>query len=191
MCTGVLLPEGATQPACAATGLHTPAQGCLTLHECPVQLCMCTASWLCPTCCFLLLIKKKKNLSPLSFSLQTQGGQGGSNVASLHAGNGVFRSTFVGILVGPDASILTNWLWSFLNAGIQVCCSISHSERRRALTVGCSPCLARGRGATCRAWSHSGSQWFSFLPGRLQPSWNAACHVSQPPRRRGGTWHAR
>ena len=36
------------------------------------------------------------------------------------AGNGVFRSTFVGILVGPQASILTNWLWSFLNAGIQL-----------------------------------------------------------------------
>lgn len=35
-------------------------------------------------------------------------------------GNGVFRSTFVSILLGPDASILTNWLWSFLNAGVQV-----------------------------------------------------------------------
>ena len=38
----------------------------------------------------------------------------------MSAGNGVFRSTFVGILVGPKAGVLTNWLWSFLNAGIQV-----------------------------------------------------------------------
>ena len=38
------------------------------------------------------------------------------------AGNGVFRSTFVGILLGPNAGILTNWLWSFLNAGVQVRC---------------------------------------------------------------------
>lgn len=37
-----------------------------------------------------------------------------------NAGNGVFRSTFVSILLGPQAGILTNWLWSFLNAGIQV-----------------------------------------------------------------------
>lgn len=36
------------------------------------------------------------------------------------AGNGVFRSTFVGIVVGPKAGVMTNWLWSFLNAGIQV-----------------------------------------------------------------------
>lgn len=35
------------------------------------------------------------------------------------AGNGVFRSTFVGIIAGPKAGVLTNWLWSFLNAGIQ------------------------------------------------------------------------
>ena len=35
-------------------------------------------------------------------------------------GNGVFRSTFVSILLGSNAGIMTNWLWSFLNAGIQV-----------------------------------------------------------------------
>ena len=34
----------------------------------------------------------------------------------------MFRSTFVGILLGPNAGILTNWLWSFLNAGVQVRC---------------------------------------------------------------------
>ncbi|KAK9807016.1 hypothetical protein WJX72_010792 [[Myrmecia] bisecta] len=35
-------------------------------------------------------------------------------------GNGVFRSTFVGILVGPKAGVLTNWLYSWINAGVQL-----------------------------------------------------------------------
>ena len=35
-------------------------------------------------------------------------------------GNGVFRSRFVTVLLGPKASVLSNWLWSLLNAGIQV-----------------------------------------------------------------------
>ena len=41
-------------------------------------------------------------------------------------GNGVFRSTFVGILVGSKASVQVNWLYSYINAGVQVmsCCSV-------------------------------------------------------------------
>ena len=94
----------------------------------------------------------------------------------------------MGILVGPDASILTNWLWSFLNAGIQVCCSMS------------GPCQNAGLlslWAAVPAWhvsemSHAGQDpTVVQLPvGVLQPSLNAVCHVSQP-LRQGGTWHAR
>ena len=35
-------------------------------------------------------------------------------------GNGVFRSTFVGILIGPKASVLQNWFYSWINSGVQV-----------------------------------------------------------------------
>ena len=35
-------------------------------------------------------------------------------------GNGVFRSTFVGLLVGSNASVQVNWLYSYINAGVQV-----------------------------------------------------------------------
>ena len=35
-------------------------------------------------------------------------------------GNGVFRSTFVSILVGSEASVQINWLYEFINAGVQV-----------------------------------------------------------------------
>ena len=35
-------------------------------------------------------------------------------------GNGVFRSTFVGLLVGTNASVQVNWLYSYINAGVQV-----------------------------------------------------------------------
>ena len=36
-------------------------------------------------------------------------------------GNGVFRSTFVGLLVGSNASVQVNWLYSYINSGVQVC----------------------------------------------------------------------
>ena len=32
----------------------------------------------------------------------------------------MFRSTFIGILLDGKTSILNNWLWSLLSAGIQV-----------------------------------------------------------------------
>ena len=35
-------------------------------------------------------------------------------------GNGVFRSTFVGLLVGSNASVQVNWLYSYINAGVQL-----------------------------------------------------------------------
>ena len=43
-------------------------------------------------------------------------------------GNGVFRSTFVGLLVGSNASVQVNWLYSYINAGVQV--SLCASSRR-------------------------------------------------------------
>ena len=46
------------------------------------------------------------------------------NLDTLHLqyfyGNGVFRSTFVGILIGPKASVLQNWFYSWINSGVQV-----------------------------------------------------------------------
>lgn len=57
-------------------------------------------------------------------------------------GNGVFRSTFVGILVGPGASVQVNWLYSYINAGVQLvgyyCAAMTVDFRwigRRRLTV--------------------------------------------------------
>ena len=57
-------------------------------------------------------------------------------------GNGVFRSTFVGILVGPEASVQVNWLYSYINAGVQLvgyyCAALTVDFRwigRRRLTV--------------------------------------------------------
>lgn len=57
-------------------------------------------------------------------------------------GNGVFRSTFVGILVGPNASVQVNWLYSYINAGVQLvgyyCAALTVDFRwigRRRLTV--------------------------------------------------------
>lgn len=35
-------------------------------------------------------------------------------------GNGVFRSTFVGLLVGSSASVQVNWLYSYINTGVQL-----------------------------------------------------------------------
>ena len=35
-------------------------------------------------------------------------------------GNGVFRSTFVGIIAGKNASVLENWLYSWINTGVQL-----------------------------------------------------------------------
>ncbi len=35
-------------------------------------------------------------------------------------GNGVFRSTFVGIIAGKNASVLENWLYSWINSGVQL-----------------------------------------------------------------------
>ena len=35
-------------------------------------------------------------------------------------GNGVFRSTFVGIIAGKNASVMENWLYSWVNTGVQL-----------------------------------------------------------------------
>lgn len=57
-------------------------------------------------------------------------------------GNGVFRSTFVGILVGSKVSVQVNWLYSYINAGVQLvgycaaACTVDYRWiGRRRLTV--------------------------------------------------------
>lgn len=35
-------------------------------------------------------------------------------------GNATFRTVFIGILVGPNASVMTNWLWNLLNVGVSL-----------------------------------------------------------------------
>jgi hypothetical protein len=46
--------------------------------------------------------------------------QVGMCVVMCPAGNGVFRSRFISVLLGSKASVMNNWLWALLNAGIQV-----------------------------------------------------------------------
>ena len=49
-----------------------------------------------------------------------------ANVAGRYFyGNGVFRSTFVTIIAGKNASVLENWLYSWINAGVQLVCACS------------------------------------------------------------------
>ena len=57
-------------------------------------------------------------------------------------GNGVFRSTFVGLLVGSSVSVQVNWLYSYINTGVQLvgyyCAAMCVDYRwigRRRLTV--------------------------------------------------------